>query len=338
VANFLSRDKQIQVLRLLSEGNSIRSTSRLTGIEKKSIARLVVRFGNQCRQYLDFALANLNLDHIQIDEIWTFCRMKEAQAKRRKLDNSTIGDQYLFTALDTDTKLLVTFAVGKRTAATTEAFIEDLAGRLYRTPEMVGENRPQLSTDGFRPYVDAIRAHFHGTVKHGVLIKNYVDPNVGRYAPPALIKAERFNVNGISDVSTICTSHVERNNLTIRTFMRRFTRLALGFSKKVENLAAATAIHVAVYNFCRIHGSLKCTPAMAAGVIDRLWGMGDLFDAVTRHAAEVASKSQRDAKIAKLVERLRKGEGIVMPVARIHFSNAPTTCGPISRSWSTLKY
>jgi IS1 family transposase len=306
VANFLSRDKQIQVLRLLSEGNSIRSTMRLTGIEKKTITRIVVRFGNECRQYLDFALSNLNLDHVQIDEIWTFCRMKEAQAKRRKLDSSAIGDQYLFTALDTDTKLLVTFAVGKRTAATTEAFIEDLAGRLYRTPDMIGENRPQLSTDGFRPYVDSIRAHFHGTVKHGVLIKSYVDPNVGRYAPPALVKAERFNVNGIRDLGTICTSHVERCNLTIRTFMRRFTRLALGFSKKVENLAAATAIHVAVYNFCRIHSTIRCTPAMAAGVIDRLWGMGDLYDAVTNHAAQVRAKAKRNAKIQRLIDHLKR--------------------------------
>jgi IS1 family transposase len=308
VANFLSRDKQIQVLRLLSEGNSIRSTMRLTGIEKKTIARIVVRFGNECRQYLDFALANLNLDHVQIDEIWTFCGMKEGRAKKRRLDTAAIGDQYLFTALDTDTKLLVTFAVGKRTAATTEAFIEDLSRRLYRSPEATGDDRPQLSTDGFRPYVEAIRGHFRGTVKHGVLIKNYVNPEVGRYAPPALINAERFNVNGIRNLATICTSHVERNNLTIRTFMKRFTRLALGFSKKAENLAAATAIHVAVYNFCRIHSTIRCTPAMAAGVIDRLWGMGDLYDAVTMHAAQVASKRRRDAKIAKLIERLQRGD------------------------------
>ncbi len=308
MANFLSRDRQIQVLRLLSEGNSIRSTMRLTGIEKKTITRIVVRFGNQCRQYLDFALSNLNLDHVQIDEIWTFCGMKEGRAKRRKLDTSVIGDQYLFTALDTETKLLVTFAVGKRTAATTEAFIEDLSKRLYRSPEAIGDYRPQLSTDGFTPYGPAIRNHFHGTVKHGVLIKQYVNPDVGRYAPPALVGTERLNVNGIRDLSTICTSHVERNNLTIRTFMKRFTRLALGFSKKQGNLAAATAIHVAVYNFCRIHSTIRCTPAMAAGVIDRLWGMGDLYDAVTRHAAEVTAKLSRDAKIAKLIEKLKRSE------------------------------
>ena len=306
MANFISRERQIEILRLLSEGNSIRSVVRLTGIHKSTIMRLVVRFGNDCRRYLDFALSNLNLDHIQIDEIWTFCGMKEGRAKRRSLDTTAIGDQYLFTALDTETKLLVTFAVGKRTAATTEAFIEDLSKRLYRGPEAIGDDRPQLSTDGFTPYGPAIRNHFHGTVKHGILIKNYVNPDVGRYAPPSLIGAERYNVNGISDLATICTRHVERNNLTIRTFMKRFTRLALGFSKKLENLAAATAIHVAVYNFCRIHSTIRCTPAMAAGVIDRLWGMGDLFDAVTEHSAQVKAKAARDRRIQRLIDRMNR--------------------------------
>ena len=305
MGKYLDRDKQIQVLRLLSEGNSIRSTMRLTGIEKKTITRIVVRFGNQCRDYLDFALSNLNLDHIQIDEIWTFVQMKEARAKRRNLDSSVRGDQYLFTALDTDTKLLVTFAIGKRTLATTDLFIADLEKRLYRSPEVTGEQRIQLSTDGFHPYVSSIRNHFRGTARHGILIKNYVNPEVGRYAAPALVDADRYNVNGISDLTTICTSHVERNNLTIRTFMKRFTRLALGFSKKVENLAAATAIHVAVYNFCRIHSTIRCTPAMAAGVIDRLWSMGDLYDAVTGHAAQVVAKRRRDARIDRLIRKLQ---------------------------------
>jgi len=141
-----------------------------------------------------------------------------------------------------------------------------------------------------------------------VLIKQYVNPEVGRYAPPALVKADRVNVRGIRDLGTICTSHVERNNLTIRTFMKRFARLALGFSKKLENLAAATAIHVAVYNFCRIHGSLKCTPAMAAGVIDKLWSMNDLYDAVTKHASEAAARAKRDRRIQRLIDRLQRSE------------------------------
>src|SRR3984885_6171755 len=166
---FLSRENQIQVLRLLSEGNSIRSVVRLTRTHKSTVMRLVVRFGNQCRAYLDHKLVNLSLSHVQLDEIWTFCRIKEGHAKKRNLDTARIGDQYLFTALDTETKLLVTFAVGKRTWETTNIFIRDLKKRLV-VPAAVGDVRPQLSTDGFMPYQPAIRRHFQGTVRHGVLI------------------------------------------------------------------------------------------------------------------------------------------------------------------------
>jgi IS1 family transposase len=267
--------------------------------------RLVARFGNQCRAYLDAKLTNLSLDHVQIDEIWTVCQIKEGHAKKRNLDTARIGDHYLFTALDTQSKLLVSFAVGKRTWETTNTFIADLRKRLV-TPALVGEDRPQLSTDGFQPYLPAIRRHFQGAVRHGVLIKNYSD-TTGRYAPPKLARTDRININGITNLRTICTSHVERNNLTIRTFMKRFARLALGFSKKVENLVAATAIHVAVYNFCRIHGSLKSTPAMAAGVVDRLWGMGDLYDAVTENAAKERAKAKRERWIQRFIDRLERG-------------------------------
>ncbi|HEV3302703.1 MAG TPA: hypothetical protein VG055_23830 [Planctomycetaceae bacterium] len=304
VANFIGREKQVQILRLLSEGNSIRSTERLTGIQKKTITRLVVRFGSQCRAFLDEALANLSLEHVQLDEQWTFCRMKEKQVAKRRLSNATIGDQYLYTALDTDTKLLVSFRIGKRSAEVTDAFIADLEKRLVRVPAMLGEDRPQLSTDGWNAYVPAIRRHFRGTVRHGVLIKNYVNPEVGRYAPPDLVKADRINVNGIRDLSTICTSHVERFNGSTRLFLKRFARLTYAFSKKLENLAAAAAIHIAVYNFVRVHNTLGCTPAMAAGVIGELWDMGRLFDAVTQHAEQ----KRRDAQLAKLVRKLKDGD------------------------------
>jgi IS1 family transposase len=307
VGKQLDRENQIQVLRLLSEGNSIRSTMRLTGIEKKTITRIVVRFGNACREFLDDSLANLSLRHVQCDEIWTFVKKKQGHLRGNEMRNDKIGDIYLFTALDTDTKLLACFAVGKRTSEVTQAFIADLETRMVRQP-LIDPQSPQISTDGWGPYVPAIARSFVGSVRHGVLVKNYVNPEVGRYAPPDLVKADRYNVQGISDLATICTSHVERCNLTIRTFMRRFTRLALGFSKKLENLAAATAIHVAVYNFCRIHSTIRCTPAMAAGVIDRLWGMGDLFDAVNQHVAEKAERKRLDARIARLIKRLQREE------------------------------
>ncbi|HEV8066236.1 MAG TPA: hypothetical protein VGP76_00775 [Planctomycetaceae bacterium] len=135
---------------------------------------------------------------------------------------------------------------------------------------------------------------------------NYVNPEVGRYAPPDLVKADRFNINGIRDLATICTSHVERFNGSTRLFLKRFARLTYAFSKKLENLVAAAAIHVAVYNFCRVHSTIRCTPAMAAGVIDRLWGMDDLYDAVTEHAAQVAEKAKRDRRIQRLIDRLQR--------------------------------
>jgi IS1 family transposase len=302
VANILKREKQIAVLRLLAEGNSIRSTMRLTGVDQNTIMRLIVRFGNQCREFLDEGLANLSLRHVQCDEIWTFCRMKERQVARRRLSNATIGDQYLYTALDTDTKLLVTFAIGKRSSEVTAAFVADLEKRLVRQPVADADDTPQISTDGWGPYQPCIARSFGRSVRHGVLIKNYVNPESGRYAPPDLVKTERINIRGIKDLNTICTSHVERNNLTIRTFMKQFTRLALGFSKKLENLASATALHVAVYNYVRIHRTLGCTPAMAAGVVGELWNMDKLFDAVSHHA----ERQRRDAQLTKLIDRLNR--------------------------------
>jgi IS1 family transposase len=301
VANILRREKQIEVLRLLVEGNSIRSTERLTGIHRDTITRLVRRFGDACRSFLDEAMANLSLEHIQCDEIWTFCRKKQGHCRGREINDPTIGDQYLYTALDTSTKLLVSFTVGKRSSAMTNEFIADLEKRLVRPPVTSGSERPQISTDGWGPYVPSIANNFRGTVRHGVLIKNYVNPEVGRYAPPALVKADRFNVNGINDLSTICTSHVERNNGTIRQWCKRFTRLTYAFSKRVENLAAAVALHVAFYNYCRIHRTLRCTPAMAAGVIGELWSMDDLFDAVNQHT----ERKRKDALLAKLIGKLR---------------------------------
>jgi IS1 family transposase len=301
MANCISREKQIQVLRLLSEGNSIRSTERLTGIHRDTIMRCATRFGNACRDFLDESLSNLSLRHVQCDEIWTFVQKKQARVHGRELSNPTIGDIYLYTALDTDTKLLVTFAVGKRNSQVTEMFIADLEKRLVRQPSADANDLPQISTDGWSPYPGAIARAFGSSVRHGVLIKNYVNPESGRYAPPALVKADRFNVQGIRDLGTICTSHVERMNGSIRLFMKRFTRLTYAFSKKLENLAAATALHIAVYNFCRIHRSLSCTPAMAAGVVGQLWSMDDLFDAVMEHA----ERRKRDARLAKLMNRLR---------------------------------
>jgi IS1 family transposase len=304
MANVLKRERQIEVLSLLSEGCSIRSVERHTGVHRDTVMRLLCRFGDACRLYLDAAFRHLSVRHAQLDEIWTFVAKKEARLVGKEKSDPAIGDIYLFTALDAETKLLFSHRLGKRNGSTTEAFVADMAARLHRAPAFAaGDATPQVSTDGFAPYVGAIRKHFGQTAKHGVLVKNYVNPEVGRYAPPDLVRAERHNVFGITDLATICTSHVERCNLTIRTFIRRFTRLALGFSKKLRNLEAA-ALHVGVYNFVRVHQTLGMPPALAAGVCHELMDLPAFYDAVQAHAKEVKQR----AGTRRLIERLRRPE------------------------------
>ena len=310
MANVLKREKQLAVLTLLVEGNSIRSTERITGISRNAIMRLLVRFGNACREFLDLNLCNLYLEHVEIDEIWTFARKKRRQLHGFEIIDPEIGDIYLFTAIDQKTKLLASFAIGKRNHFTTQALIRDLESRMIRQPNDSGVDRPQLSTDGWASYPSTISESFGQSVKHGILIKQYRNPESGRYAPPDLTGTERIAVQNITDVSTICTSHVERHNLTLRTFMRRFTRLSVGFSKKLSNLAAAAALQVAYYNFCwRLRrpgksGQLTPTPAMMAGLTETLWTLEDLYDAVMRQQAE----KKHAARVAKLIAKLRNRE------------------------------
>ena len=275
MAYVLPREKQIAVLHMLVEGNSIRSIERLTGVNRNTIMSLTVRFGEKCREFLDAKLRGLKLRHVQADEIWTFVQKKQAMVRQGEYDGS-VGDQFLYVAFDTDTKLIACYALGKRSSNVTNAFMLDLASRIVT-------ETPQISTDGFNAYPFAIQNAFGDDVNYGQVIKDFLEPvQPGRYGPPTMIASERRQILGLDDIDlrSICTSHVERNNLTIRTFMKRFTRLTLGFSKKLENLAAAVALHVAHYNFCRIHGTLKVTPAMAAGVIAELWTIEDLYDAV----------------------------------------------------------
>lgn len=183
VANFIGREKQIQILRLLVEGNSIRSTERLTGIHRDTIMRAMVRFGNACREFLDLNLSNLHLEHVEIEEIWTFVRKKQRQLHGFEIIDPEIGDIYLFTAIDQKTKLLASFAIGKRNHFTTQALIGDLSRRMVRPPVEVGSDRPQLSTDGWASYPSTIRDEFGTSVRHGILIKQYRNPESGRYAP-----------------------------------------------------------------------------------------------------------------------------------------------------------
>jgi IS1 family transposase len=276
MANVLPKATQQQIIHLLVEGNSIRSIERLTGCHRDTIMRLAVRIGDKCRTFLDGKLRGLKLRHIQADEIWTFVGCKEHNLRRAMVVNPTMGDQYLYVAFDQDTKLIACYALGKRTREVAKAFMADLAGRIVT-------EHPQLSTDGWNAYPVAVRESFGNEAGYGQIIKEFAEPvQPGRYGPPVMVASERRQILGLNDIDlkSICTSHVERNNLTIRTFMRRFTRLSLGFSKKLENLAAAVALHVVHYNFCRIHGSLRITPAMAAGVTDHVWELDELLAAI----------------------------------------------------------
>lgn len=280
--NVLSREEKLTILSLLVEGNSLRSISRHTKIHRTSIMNLLVEFGAKCRAFLDVRMRNLKLDHCELDEIWTFVRKKQRRLEGAEKDNPTIGDQFVFVAFDYTTKLVPCFAIGKRTKETTEIFAQDLAQRIV-TPDnfCFPEDRPQISTDGWAAYPNAIEDAFAGMVNHGVIIKDFdASEQPGRYGPPILVNTDRRVINGPIHKQTICTSHVERNNLSIRTFMKRFTRLSLGFSKKLGNLIAAVSLHFAYYNYCWLHGSLNGTPAMEAGIAGHPWSLEELFDAV----------------------------------------------------------
>jgi IS1 family transposase len=276
----LTQKESLFVLHLLVEGNSLRSIQRLTGVHRDTVARLMVKVGDRLREFMDRRMRNLELNHLQCDEIWTFVRKKQGRLEPPESWNEAIGDQFLFIALDEETKLIPSFAIGKRTLETTRRFINDLASRLVLVEPFQRGPHPQLSTDGWRSYRPSIEEAFGQRADHGVLIKSYAQgEQPGRHGPPVLTHTDRRVISGEISPMEICTSHVERHNLSIRTFLRRFTRLALGFSKKLENLAACVALYIAHYNFCRNHGSLPGTPAMAAEIAGHPWTMEELFDA-----------------------------------------------------------
>jgi transposase-like protein/IS1 family transposase len=264
-------DKAILAIQLLIEGASIRSTERITGMHRDTIMRVLVLAGQRCYELMDAKMRELNCTRIQADEIWTFVGKKN---KRVQLEESSeVGDQWVFVAIDADTKLVPCFAVGKRTVGTTYGFIRDLAARL--------KYRPQLTTDGFGPYRNAVEDSFGEQVDFAQLIKVFSNaaPTQGRYSPSPLVEVISKIRQGRPDPKHISTSYVERQNLTMRMAIRRFTRLTNAFSKKLENLRAACALHFAYYNFCRVHQTLRCTPAMQAGITDHIWTIAELIAA-----------------------------------------------------------
>jgi hypothetical protein len=269
--NILRPEKQETVIAALVEGSSIRSVERMTGIHRDTIMRLMVRIGKNCEKILDTHLRNLKCSNLQMDEIW--CFVGEKQRHLTGSDNiKELGDQWIFVALDSDSKLIPSYIVGKRSLNNAYAFIKDLSSRL--------DNRVQLSSDSLKAYIDAVEIAFGADVDYGQIVKTYEAEPIGpgRYSPPNVISVERIVISGNPEPSKISTSHVERQNLTMRMQMRRLTRLTNAFSKKLENLKAAVALHFAHYNFVRIHSSLRITPPMAAGVTDHLWSISDLLN------------------------------------------------------------
>lgn len=271
--NRLNIEKQEAIVSALTEGNSIRSTERMTGVHRDTILRLVVRLASGCERLMDSSMRGLKCERVQVDELWAYVGKKQRHLTITD-DPNRVGDVWTFVALDADTKLVPCYRVGKRTAPEARAFLADLSGRLI--------NRVQLSSDSLIAYVQATEEAFGKNVDYGQIVKSYEAEPIGpgRYSPPHVIAAERIVISGTPELRHISTSYIERQNLTVRMSMRRFTRLTNGFSKKIENLKAAVALHFAHYNFCRVHKTLRVTPAMEAGVASDVWTLRDLISEV----------------------------------------------------------
>lgn len=270
---YLPIEKAEMVLRLLVEGNSVRSTERITGVNRNTILDLLVLVGEKCERLLNDKIRGLRVREVQADEMWGYVGMKERTKKRQAKTDSALGDAYTFVAIERNTKLVLAWHLGRRTNTDTERFTE----KLYQATS----GHFQLTTDGFAAYVPAVEYSLGTRVDFAQLIKIYDQPEQGggerRYSPPHVVETIRKTIIGRPDEDRICTSHVERQNLTMRMMMRRLTRLTNAFSKKWENLKAALALHFAYYNFCRIHKSIRCTPAMEAGIAKSVWELKDLL-------------------------------------------------------------
>ncbi len=269
--NILPIEKQVQAIAALTEGCSIRAVQRLTGIHRDTIMRLGVRVGEGCAKLHDGMMRDLNVPILELDEIWSYVGKKQ---KNVKLGETDKGDWYTFIGLDATNKAIVSYLTGKRSAGATQAFVADLRERVV--------NRPQITSDGFSPYVDAVELAFGADADFAQLIKHYakVSGNEAsrRYSPGHVVAVESQVVAGEPDKRRISTSFVERQNLTLRMQQRRFTRLTNGFSKKLENHKAAVGLYVAHYNLCRVHEAHRITPAMALGVTDHIWSIGELVE------------------------------------------------------------
>ena len=271
--NRLSVEKRCQILGALVEGNSIRATCRMTGASKNTVTKLLVDMGYACAAHHNRTVRNVKAERVQCDEIWSFCFSKQKNVQPDKVGELGYGDVWTWTALDADSKLMVSYYIGKREEEDARTFLGDLAGRLA--------GRVQLTTDGWHPYLKAVKDTFGLDVDFAQMIKVYgrdLKEGSQRYSPPVCTGTDIRVRIGDPDRASVSTSYIERQNLTMRMSMRRFTRLTNAHSKKLENLICAVALHFAYYNFVRVHSTLKTTPAVAAGVADHVWTLRELVE------------------------------------------------------------
>lgn len=267
---YISQDKAVLALQLLLEGNSIRSTERITSLDRNTIMSLLVKAGERCEKLLFAKIASIPVQDVEVDEIWGFVGKKEGH--KSDSDGAELGDAYCFIGMERSTKLVLAYHLGKRTAKSTDAFIGKLAYATFGS-------RYQLTSDGFAPYVSAVKMLLRDRVDFAQLIKVYGAPRDGeqRYSPAEVIDSVPVEIMGRPVRSKICTSHIERQNLSVRMGMKRMARLTLCFSKKWEHLEKAYALWFAYYNFCRVHKTLRVTPAMESGIADHIWSIGELI-------------------------------------------------------------
>jgi len=291
--NKLSSQERGHILHLLCEGMSIRAITRTTGVSKNTVTKLLNDAGRALGAYQNATFRNLQCKRVQVDEIWSFTYAKQKNVRAALAAPEGAGDTWTWTAIDADSKLVLSWLVGSRDAGSAYEFIQDVYDRLA--------NRIQLTSDGLNAYINAVRDIFGIDVDFAQLVKVYgAAPEAfkGRYSPAPLKAARKTRIEGRPDLAHVSTSYVERQNLTMRMHMRRFTRLTNGFSKKVENHANAVSLHFAYYNFVRIHKTLRVTPAMAAGVTDKLWEMADLVAIVEAADIKPGKRGEYKKKLA----------------------------------------
>jgi IS1 family transposase len=272
--NKLPAAKRVQILSLLCEGTSMRAVSRLAGVSINTVTKLLVDAGKVCAAFHDEQVRGVKSRRVQVDEIWSFTYAKNKNVEKAKKAPEGAGDTWTWTGLDADSKLIVSWLVGSRDGASASAFVNDLASRL--------KNRIQLTSDGLKLYLDAVEDAFGGDVDYAQLVKLYgaSGENETRYSPAKCLGCIPTAVTGDPGRKHISTSYVERQNLTMRMHMRRFTRLTNGFSKKIENHVHMVALYAVFYNWTKIHKTLRVTPAMQAGLTDRVWDMNELVNLI----------------------------------------------------------